>query len=278
MRNKRCGKVRWIGLLTLLACSTLACGMLPVIESATPSVVPPSTPLPEETRGPTLPPDDELTLVISLDGPVEPPQEIYAITIEMADPEAASCDWMVGDLSGLVAEGRLDRGQSTQVEIDVDWSERPLLSSNRLFYVYGEGDDGSTFAEALVVDFDNPPTTVDPTATLSCGYARFVVTTEELSVEYPESSFSVGIADEGILQCGSLDWWIVEPPAQPDVFSCAPSSGFLEAEQSEEIQCAIAWDSVAPGQARDYFLFLFSTPRVNGSDSVHLVRVRVVKP
>lgn len=258
---------------------------------------PTSAPTPARTRVPTSiltptpiatrphVPDPALEMEVSWDTLVEPPQKTFEITIEMIDPDTDRVDWVLGDISGEIATGQLGGGESTSVELEVDWTKRPLLRSNLLYYMYGEGDDGATFAQVVTVEFNNPPTVADPSPTASCGYARFVVTTaSDLSVEYPDSSFEVGIANEGIFQCGNLDWWIVEPSLQEGMLSCSPTSGVLEGASgsgeltSAGIQCAIDWSGVPPGKTRDFFLILLSYPRVNGIDSAHLVRIRAARP
>jgi hypothetical protein len=201
----------------------------------------------------------------------------------MTDPDANYSDWVLGDASEEIASGRLSSGESTTVELAADWATYPYQSS-RMFYVYGRGDDGSTFAEVVKVNFYNPDAST-PYPTMSCGFASFAVTTAPtISVEHPDSSFSVGIANEGIFECGDLDWWIVAPSLQRGALVCSPVSGALEGTQdynepnTEEIQCSVDWDGLTPEQTGDYFLVLFSYPRVNGTDSVHLIRVRIARP
>lgn len=226
---------------------------------------------------------DDLGLNVCWSDQVEPPQELAAITIEMVDPDVSYSDWGVGDASEEIASGRLNSGESATVELKVDWATYPYQSS-RMFYVYGRGDDGSTFAEVVKVHFHNPDAST-PYPTASCGFASFAVTTAPvISVEHPDSSFSVGIVNEGIFECGDLDWWIVEPSLQRGTLACSPASGVLEGAQdykepnTEEIQCSVDWDGLTPGQTGGYFLVLFSYPRVNGTDSVHLIRVRIARP
>lgn len=228
-------------------------------------------------------PEGDLGLNVCWSDQVEPPQELAAIAIEMTDPDASYSDWVVGDASEEIASGRLDSGESTTVELVVDWSAYPYQSS-RMFYVCGRGDDGATFAEVVKVNFHNPDAST-PYPTASCGFASFSITSAPIvSVERSASSFSVGIANEGIFECGDLDWWIVEPSLQRGALACSPTSGVLEGAQdynkptTEQIQCSVDWDGLTPEQAGDHFLVLFSYPRVNGTDSVHLIRVRVASP
>jgi hypothetical protein len=267
-------------LLTLAVCNGT---MLPTDTPSPPTNTSPTpTPLPAPTVCGDSPYD--LKLNVCWNSRVEAPGSIV-ITIEMTDPDANYSDWVLGDVSGEIAGDRLNRGEFTTVELEVDWSKCPLLSSKRLFYVYGEGDDGSTFAQVVEAHL-YAPSIASPTPTLSCGYARFVVTTaSDLSIEYPNSSFSVWVANEGILQCGDLDWWIVEPSLQTGMLSCSPVNGVLEGSpgyeqpsNTEEIWCTVDWSGITPQQTRDYFLVLFSYPRVNGTDSAHLIRVRAARP
>lgn len=244
-------------------------------RTQTPTTTPTATPTPEQ----------DLEMHVSWDGLVEPPENGFAIRIEMADAEATYGDWVLGDVSGQIASGRLARGESTTIDFEVNWAELPLLDSNRLFYVHARGDDGSSFAQVVQVDFDNPPTDATPTPTAPCGYADFEVTTpSDLSLTFPESSFIVGIANEGLFGCGDLEWWLVAPPLQPETVSCSPTNGLLEgppssdAVTSEEIECFIEWNEVPLGETTRYFLVLFSYPKGNGTDSAHLVAVRLTRP
>jgi len=249
--------------------------------AATPTATPTATRSPDatSTAGPGL------DLQVSWPAVVEPPQTAFAIRIAMSDDEANYSDWVVGDVAGSLASGRLGRGEATSVSFEVDWTALPLLNSNRLFYVYARGDNGSTFAQVVHVDFEKPVTEATPTPTLSCGYAGFAVKTEpKLTVCYPDSSFTVEIANEGILQCGDLDWQAIEPASQADALSCVPDHGELEGALSsgeptiENIECAIDWSGIPAGQEEEYYLVLFSYPRVNGIDSAQLVEVHLEKP
>lgn len=264
-----------VGLLVSIACNLTA------QQLSTPSF----TDIVILTPAPTVPKTSSpnLTLDISLHSPVEPPDPI-TITIAMTDPDAAYCNWMLGDISGEIASGQLARGEIATAKVEVDWPTSPLLSSNRPLYIYGEGDDGSTFAQVIDAPLYNP-STLNPTATASCGYASFEVTTPtELTTEHPSSSFEVEIANKGLFQCGDLDWSVVEPLPQTGMLSCSPTNGILEGTEgpdelnTQNIQCAIDWDSIAPGQTKNLFLILFSYPRVNGTDSAHLITVRATKP
>jgi hypothetical protein len=246
---------------------------------------PTPTPIPTGSPGATWTAWPGLNLHVSWPAVVEPPQTSFAITITMADDEASYSDWVIGEAAVILAGGSLHRGESASATFDVDWSARPLLSSNRLFYVYARAYNGSTFAQVVDVDFMKPVTEATPTPTLSCGYAGFAVETEpKLAVRYPDSSFKVEIANEGIFQCGDLSWQVVEPAMQPDALSCVPDHGELKGAQpwgettGEAIQCSIDWSGIPAGQAEKYYLVLFSYPRVNGIDSVHLVEVHLEKP
>jgi hypothetical protein len=227
--------------------------------------------------------DDDLGLDICWSSQVEPPQEFATIVIEMTDLDSNYSDWVVGDASEDIASGRLNRGESTTVELAVDWATS-LYQSARMLYAYGRGDDGSTFAEVMEIHFHNPDAST-PYPTASCGYAGFaLVTAPTISVENLDNSFSVEIANRGIFDCGDLDWWIIEPSLQRGTLACSPANGVLKGAQdykeptTEEIQCSVDWGGGTSEQAGDYFLVLFSYPRVNGADSVHLIRVRIARP
>jgi hypothetical protein len=272
-------------ILALMVSSTVCVLGMPSYDSDGRNGVTPTDTAPPATEMHCSAPasDDDLGLDVCWSSRVELPQELATIAIEMADLDANYSDWVVGDVSEKIANGRLNRGESTTVELEVDWSAYSYQSSE-MFYVYGRGDDGSTFAEVVKVHFHNPGAST-PYPTMSCGYARFAVTTAPaVSIEYPDSSFSVGIANEGVFECGDLDWSIVEPSLQRGVLSCSPANGVLEGAQdykepnTEEIQCSVDWGGVTPGRAGDYFLVLFSYPRVNGTDSIHLIRVRAARP
>jgi hypothetical protein len=264
-------------LFTLPACDGAGQPATPApVHTPTPSPFPPLTPAPGAICA--------LDVSVTWHGPLEPPRESYAITIALRDADVDHADWVLGDAAGVVEQGRLFRGGSTRVERAVDWDSRPLGGSNELFYVHARGDDGSTFARVVAVEFRNPPTAASPTPTLSCGYASFALETEpDLVVEHPADSVIVGIANRGILDCGRLDWRIVQPPLQAGVLSCSPAEGALAGaggvgeSTTEEIRCAVDWSDIEPGQRRDYVLVLFSYPAVNGVDSAHLVRVRAVR-
>ena len=234
---------------------------------------------------PTPTPGFRLRLDVSWDSPVEAPQETFTITIEMTDPHATYCDWVLADVSGDIATGRLSRGDSTTVTLEADWSMLPLLRSHELFYVYAVEEDGCAFAQVVEVDLLNSTIAATPTPTLSCGYASFrIVTLPEQSIEYPQDAFTVRIANEGILPCGDLDWWVKEPSIQANALCCSPTSGVLRGARQlgdsvkEDIECSINWAAVTPGQTVDHILALFSYPRVNGKDSASLVRVRLTAP
>jgi hypothetical protein len=227
---------------------------------------------------------DALGMRVSWTSPVNAPQESFVIAIELT-AAAGSCDWVLGDVSGEISRGRLNRGESTEVTLPLDWGELPLFRSRKLYYVYGQGDDGSTFAQAVTVVLFDPAEGVEPTPTASCGYASFaVVTAPDLRVDYPDASFVVMIENGGILQCGDLDWWVVTPSVGAGMLSCSPDQGLLEGAQGygestqTEIACSVDWEGIAPGETKDGYLVLFSYPRVNGVDSVHLVRVRAARP
>jgi hypothetical protein len=268
-----------------VAVNELIAAVNAALEGCAGSSTPTATPTPTRSPGATWTVGPGLDLHVSWPAVVEPPQATFAINIEMAEDEANYSDWVVGDVAGSLASGRLGRGESTSATFDVDWTARPLLSSNRLFYVYARADNGSAFAQVVEVSFLKPVAEATPTPTLSCGYANFKVKTEpKLTVRFPDSSFNVEIANEGILQCGDLSWQAVEPASQADALSCLPDHGELAGAQSwgeptlENIECSIDWSGIPAGQAEDYYLLLFSYPRVNGTDSAHLVEVRLEKP
>jgi hypothetical protein len=252
------------------------------------AVSPGATSVPTADPGQRLRPtpaySDSLGMEVSWDTPVNAPRQSFVI-VELSDTQAGSCQWVLGDVSGEIARGRLDRGGSTEVLLDVDWDELPPFDSRGLFYLYGEGDNGATFAQAITVDYYNPAEGVEPVPTASCGYASFgVVTAPDLRIEHPDSSFTVTIENSGILQCGDLDWWAVTPSLGTGLLSCSPDRGLLEGAEDydsstfAEIRCSVDWSGVAPGETSDGYLMLFSYPRVNGRDSVHLIRVRAVRP
>jgi hypothetical protein len=228
--------------------------------------------------------DRHLDMNIFWDKPIQPPQSTYAITLGMNDAEAAYADWVLGSVTGEIATGQLNQGESNTVELEVNWSAHPAIHWNELFYVFGQGDDGSTFAEIVAVEFDNFSSTILPTATASCGYASFVITTgTELNLAFPDSTFKMEVANQGIFECGTLDWQLIGNPLQPDVLSCSPARGVLEGSQEPsqstlmEIECSIDWSQIGSGQVRDYFLVLFSYPRVNGTVSAHLIQIHAAK-
>ncbi|MBN1976806.1 MAG: hypothetical protein JW918_05345 [Anaerolineae bacterium] len=285
MNNRMAQHVSAIALILVLTLSSTACilGLPSLDDDGQSEMAQTDTAPPPTGMRCSAPASGDLGLDICWSDQVEPPQELAKITIEMTDPDAGYSDWVVGDASEQIAGGRLDSGESTTVEFEVDWHAYPYQSS-MMFYVYGRGDDGSTFAEVVKVHFHNPDAST-PYPTMSCGYAGFAVTTAPvISIEHPDGSFSVGIANAGIFECGDLDWWVVEPSLQGGALACSPASGVLDGAQdykepnTAEILCSVDWDSLAPGQTGDYFLVLFSYPRVNGTDSVHLIRVRAVAP
>lgn len=235
----------------------------------------------QSTFTPTPDPRQALDLRVSWESLVEAPDAVFTITVEMHDAEASSGDWVLGDVTGIVAEGNLSRGESERVVIDVDWSQRPFLNSPWWFYIVGQGDDGSSFAQVFAVNFSRPLTEgISPTSTSSCGYANFDMTTEaDIYLAFPDETFEVGLANTGILNCGTVDWYLVENTLQPDALSCSPTNGVLEGSQPgaeanvTTIQCAINWDEIDSEQTGDLYLVLFSVPRVNGTDRGHLIRI-----
>lgn len=243
------------------------------------------TPGPGGKAAPTPAFEGMLGINVSWAEPVLPPQASFSITIELDDPAAAYADWILGDAGGEIERGRLAGGSSTTVDLPVNWPGRPPRQSTGLFYVYAAGDNGSTFAQAVTVQFDNTSIDSSPEPTPSCGYASFrVITAPDLLVESPTVSFSVRIANEGILACGDLDWQLVVPSPQAEALWCSPDHGVLEGAPGYDestvkgLACRLNWEEVPPGPAVGYFLVLYSYPRVNGRDSIHLLRVRATGP
>lgn len=236
---------------------------------------------PVSTVVPTPVPEQALNLGVSWESPVAP-RSSFDITLEMRDLEAASADWVLGDVSGTMAEGTLRRGQSETVAIDIEWSRWPLPYSPWWFYVFGRGDDGSMFAQVLEVGVSQPiSVTLTPTA--SCGFARVVLRTEtDVTLAFPDETFEIEFVNEGILNCGIVDWYLIADRLHPDGLSCSPDNGVLEAgypgEEARDarIQCAIDWREIDPAPTADFFLVLFSFPRVNGTASAHLIHVRAM--
>lgn len=274
-----------VGAVLLAAGCGTAASTPEEITVPTPGVTTVPTSDPGQMFRPTPAYADALGMRVSWTAPVNAPQESFVIAIELTDTAAGSCDWVLGDVSGEISRGRLNRGESTEVTLPLDWAELPLFGSRKLYYVYGQGDNGSTFAQAVTVVLFDAAEGVEPTPTASCGYASFgVVTAPDLRVDYPDDSFVVTIENGGILQCGDLDWWVVAPSVGAGMLSCSPDQGLLEGAQGydestlAEIGCSVDWEGIAPGETRDGYLVLFSYPRVNGVDSVHVIRVRATRP
>jgi len=217
-------------------------------------------------------------LQIAWESPIEPPQQTYEITIALPDDPAQTVEWTLADAKQNLAEGTLASSETTEIQLEVDWEKRVFAASQDFLTFYACSSTGDCTAQLITVDFYRPPT-AELTPTASCGYAHFsLVSSPEIELVYPESEFALEIANEGILQCGTLDWQMIAPSMQPPGLSCSPEVGTLEGPQpgettAKQIVCTLDWTLLERTVPQDLFLTLYAFPQVNGSDSANLIHI-----
>ncbi|MBN1266287.1 MAG: hypothetical protein JXA25_12395 [Anaerolineales bacterium] len=247
-----------------------------VSETSRPGVFTPSTDAASTAISSGLP----AALQISWDSLVEPPQPKYQIVISLREDPFQTIEWALADAHQEVANGTLSSGESAEIEMDIDWSKRPYTASHKLLTFHACSSTGECSAQILTINFYRPPT-AELTPTASCGYASFaLLSSPELTLTYPESGIILDITNQGILQCGTLDWMIVPPSRQPPALSCTSTSGTIEGPQpgesaSDQILCRLDWDLMADTHLQDLFLTLYAFPRVNGEDSADLISIHL---
>jgi hypothetical protein len=219
-------------------------------------------------------------LQIAWKSPIEPPQQTYEITIALPDDPAQTVEWTLADAKKKLAGGTLASGETTEIQLEVDWDERVFAASQDFLTFYACSSGGDCTAQLITVDFYRPPT-AELTPTASCGYAHFsLVSSPDIELVYPESEFALEIANEGILQCGTLDWQIAVPSLQPPGLSRSPEAGTLEGPHpgettAKQIVCSLDWTLLQGTVPQDLFLTLYAFPQVNGSDSANLIHIRL---
>jgi len=277
----------------LLLALTAVIGSACLQPDTSPDPTSDTTPAVEHTRpaAQSAPSEESLTagsnslseaLQISWDSPIEPPLQTYRITIALQVDPAKTIQWALADSENNLADGTLSSGETTDIPLEIDWEERVFSASQDFLTFHACSSTGDCAAQLITIDFYRPPT-AELTPTASCGYAAFsLVSSPKIELVYPEAEFVLDIANEGILQCGTLDWQIAIPSLQPSVLSCSPEDGTLEGPQPGEtaaaqIACTLDWTLLEGAGLNDLYMTLYAFPQVNGSDSANLIHIHVIR-